>query len=197
MDHRYRYSSEQAEFIRNNVTGLSNNDLTDAFNNAFGMNVSVDKIKAYKKNNKLTSGLDGRFFKGQVSHNKGKKTGGGPKETLFKKGQIPANYMLVGTERVNSDGYIDIKIADPNIWRAKHKLVWEEHNGPVPAGSVIIFGDGNKLNPDIGNLIMVTRAQLAILNRRGLIQSDADLTRTGIIIADIIKKAYSLQKKAR
>jgi hypothetical protein len=119
----------------------------------------------------------------------------GGEETQFKKGNRPHNYKPVGTERVNGEGYVDVKIADPNKWRSKHILIWEKENGPVPKGHVIIFGDGNRLNLELDNLILVSRKQLAILNKNNLIQKDADLTRTGIIVADIYRKINE-QKKA-
>jgi hypothetical protein len=119
----------------------------------------------------------------------------GGEETQFKKGNRPHNYKPVGTERVNGEGYVDVKVADPNKWRSKHILIWEKENGPVPKGHVIIFGDGNRLNLELDNLILVSRKQLAILNKNNLIQKDADLTRTGIIVADIYRKINE-QKKA-
>ena len=110
------------------------------------------------------------------------------------KGQKPHNYKPVGSERVNGDGYVDVKIADPNKWRAKHRLLWEEENGPIPKGYVIIFGDGNRRNFQQDNLILVSKSQLAILNKNQLIQNDADLTRAGIVIADIYKKIGERKK---
>lgn len=41
---------------------------------------------------------------------------------------------------------------------------------------------------DINNLIMVSKSQLLKLNQHKLIKDDADLTRTGVIIADLITK---------
>jgi hypothetical protein len=94
----------------------------------------------------------------------------------------------VGSERVNVDGYTEIKVSDPNKWRCKHVVIWEAHNGPMPKGYAIIFGDGNKENFELDNLILVSRQQLLTLNRNRLIQNDADLTRTGVIIADLYQK---------
>lgn len=41
---------------------------------------------------------------------------------------------------------------------------------------------------DIDNLILVSRKQLLILNNNNLIKNDVELTKTGIIIADIYSK---------
>lgn len=104
-----------------------------------------------------------QFKKGFVPANKGKKM---PPEvyakcagTMFKKGQNPINHREVGSERIDRDGYIMIKVAEPNKWKLKHRLVWEQANGPIPKGYNIQFRDGNKLNLDIDNLYMISRKE--------------------------------------
>lgn len=186
----HRFTPEQKEFIKANVAGRSNADLTQQFNEHFGLLIRESQIKSFKKNNLLSSGLTGRFEKGRMPFNKGqKRTWVGGEETRFHKGNRPHNYLPVGTERVNTDDYVDIKIADPNKWRGKHLIEWEKHNcSPVPKGKAVIFGDRNRRNFDPDNLILVSRAQLAIMNNNGLIQNDADLTRTGVILADLYRK---------
>ncbi|WP_374218303.1 HNH endonuclease signature motif containing protein [Bacillus bingmayongensis] len=193
----HRYTEEQKEFIKNNVIGRTSNELTEMFNNQFELSLNVKQIRAFIKNHKLKSGLNTRFKKGQSPANKGKKGIGGWEPTQFKKGHKPHNYKPVGSERVNGDDYVDVKIADPNKWRAKHQLIWEEANGPIPKGYAVIFGDGNRRNFELGNLILVSRKQLAILNKNNLIQNDADLTRVGIAIADIYKKIGDRKRDAR
>jgi hypothetical protein len=115
--------------------------------------------------------------------------------TQFKKGHRPANYKPIGTQRVNSEGYVDIKVADPGIWKAKHKMIWEKANGPIPKGHVLIFGDGNKLNVQLENLILISRKQLATLNKNKLIQNNAELTRMGITLVDVYHKINERKKK--
>nr|WP_275901160.1 HNH endonuclease signature motif containing protein [Paenibacillus periandrae] len=142
--------------------------------------------------------MTGRFEPGRTPFNKGKKKDwAGGEATQFKKGHKPHNYVPVGSERINGDDYVDVKIADPNKWRGKHQLVWEKNNGPIPKGYVIIFGDGNRRNFDPNNLILISRGQLAIMNKNGLIQNNADLTRTGIIMADIYRKIGERKRSKR
>lgn len=186
----FRFTSEQKEFIRSHVMGRPVQELTDLFNETFKTEIRPSQIRAFKKNNGLSSGLTGRFESGHIPANKGKpKAWAGGEATQFQKGHKPHNYVPVGSERVNGDDYVDIKVADPNKWRGKHLIVWEQQNDrPVPKGHAVIFGDGNRRNFNPDNLILVTRGQLAIMNKRGLIQNDAELTRTGVIVADIYKK---------
>jgi hypothetical protein len=103
--------------------------------------------------------------------------------------------MPIGTECVKGDGYIWVKIADPGKWRQKHLLLWEKANGPVLKGHKVIFGDGDRQNIDINNLILVTAKQLAVLNRKGLIQNNAELTKTGIVLADLFSKMQERKRK--
>jgi len=192
------FTPEEAEFLREHVKGRGNQELTDLFNAHFDLNLALTQIMDYKKNHKLSSGLDGRFRPGQEPFNKGRKgvfLGGNVAEAAqFKMGHRPWNYMPVGSERVNDDGYVDIKVADPNKWKGKHIVIWEEHNGPVPKGHAVIFGDRNKRNFEPDNLILVSRKQLIRMNQSNLIKEAAELTKTGIIIADIYNKIGERRK---
>lgn len=202
----HKYTKDQAIFIRDNISGRTIPELTELFNSHFKLDTKYSQIRAYAKNHGLKCGVNCRFGKGHAPFNKGKKglTTGGV-ETQFKKGQMPHNHLPVGSERVRTprlyrsskDDYIDVKIAEPNKWRGKHILIWEEHNGPVPKGHAVIFGDGNNRNFDPSNLILVSRKQLAVLNKKRLIQNDADLTRTAIIVADIYSKVNERKTKTK
>ena len=182
------WSNEEKEYLKQIAPGHHYKEIQELMSKAYGLNLTLDQVKGAIGRYKLNTGFTGQFKKGQAPANKGMKGVGGWEPTQFKKGNKPHNYVPVGSERINGDGYLDIKIADPNKWRGKHILVWEEHNGPVPKGYAVIFGDGNRSNFDSNNLIIVSRQQLLILNRNKLIQKDADLTRTGVIIADLYQK---------
>ncbi len=186
----HRYTREQKEFIKENAVGLGTLPLTVLINTKFGINLEPSQIRSFKKNNKISSGLNGQYKKGHTPYTKGKPATKGWKANQFKKGQKPHNYLPVGTERVNGDNYVDIKIADPDVWKGKHILTWEKHNGPVPEGKVIIFGDKNNRNFDINNLLLVTRGELATLNRYSLIKNDSEITKAGINIVKV-KQAIS------
>lgn len=186
------FSKEQVDFIAEKVKGLSNQKLADLVNETFNLSITAKQMKTWKQNHGLSSGLKGS--EGIAPPNKGTKGlyNVGGNKTSFKPEQIPHNYKPVGTERIDRDGYTLIKVSDKGAWhkrwKLKHRVVWEKENGPIPRGHALLFADGNKQNITLENLILVSRKQLATLNKKGLIQNNADLTRTGIIVADLYQK---------
>lgn len=195
-----KYTDEMKQFILDNYKGRYNQELADLFNQKFNTNITSRTIKSYKANNKLNSGLTGKFRKGQTPHNKGKKM---PKEvyekvkhTMFAKGNVPPNHRPVGSERISKDGYIEVKVAEPNKWRLKQRVVYEEAKGKIPEGCPIIFLDGNKRNFDIDNLRCITRSELLYLNCNGLNNSN-EITETGILMARLDSAKNKRKKKLR
>ena len=85
-------------------------------------------------------------------------------KTRFKKGNTPHNHKSVGYQRITQDGYIEVKTEEPNIFKLKHRLVWEKEFGEIPAGNNIQFKDGNRLNCELENLYIITRADQVNIN---------------------------------
>lgn len=189
----HKYTDKQKEFIRKNAIGKSTKELTNMINEKFDINLKSNQIRAYKKNHKIVSGLDSKFSKGHTPWTKGKKRTW-HSLTEFKKNSVPHNYLPVGTERVNGNGYIDIKIADPKTWKAKHIIIWEEKNGKVPEGYKLAFADQDKSNVSLENIILVSKQQQLIMNKKGLFFKDAEITRTGAIIAKVHQSIYERSK---
>lgn len=76
-----------------------------------------------------------------------------------------------GTAKVQSHGYYVItSTKEGNNGEYLHKLIWIEHNGPVPDGDYIIHHiDDNKLNNDINNLELKTRPEHTKHHHKGKI----------------------------
>lgn len=192
---------EMDEYIREINSMRTAKEVAQMVNEKFGTSFTQEQIKGYRARHKLVSGLTGRFEKGQIPHNKGKKM---PPEvyekvkaTMFKKGNRPHNTLPVGTEIADAtpEHYIKIKIAEPNVWKYKHQLIWEEHNGPVPEGMNITFLDGNNRNFDISNLAMITNAENSLLTTLKLRKNKSELTAEGINIAKLHLAMKKLKKK--
>ncbi len=197
----HNYTPEQLEFIRRNIKKMTWAELTVKFNKVFGTDLSHKALSATGKRHGIKSGRTGCFPKEHVPWNKGMKGFNfGGKATQFKKGDKAHNWVPVGSERITRDGYAEVKVQDGKLqknWKGKHILIWEEHNGPVPPGHVVIFGDGNNRNFDLDNLILVTRKQPVRLNQKNLIQNNAELTKAGILIADIYNKIGERKRNAK
>jgi hypothetical protein len=118
-------------------------------------------------------GMGTRFQKGHKTWNTGLhyKAGGRSKLTRFKKGHIPRNWKAVGSTRINSEGYRDIKITDLGRgaldWRGLHRLNWIAVHGPIPKTHFLRFRDGDRLNAVVENLELVTRAEHLYRNYHG------------------------------
>jgi hypothetical protein len=179
----HRYTPAQIRFIESKITGRSPAEMTALFNRRFGLSITEGQIIGVAKYHKLRTGRDARF----------------------RTGNKPWNYRPVGTEQQDIFGYVKVKIADPGKWKYKHILIWEKANGKVPEGHAIIFADGNKSNMKLSNLLKVSRRELVVMNRLGLISADKSLTKQGKLIADVkllitdrkrgLKKRKNSQKK--
>lgn len=191
------YPPEVVAFIAEHNAGQTAKDVAELVNAAFGTTYTAAQIKGHRARHHLISGLTGCFEKGHVPYNKGMKRGSlpGMVATQFKEGHVPHNHKPVGSERDSRNGYIERKIAEPKTWRAVHVLNWEAVHGPVPKGYVVIFKDRNRLNSDISNLLLVSRAELARMNQRGLISSDPTLTEAGHTAAKIILATAKRRRK--
>ena len=140
----------------------------------------------------------GRFQKGNVSFNKGRKqseymTPEGilkGMEFRFKKGNISFNAKVNGelSDRVDSSGYAYryIRISAAK-WELYHRVVWQEANGTIPIDSIISFKDGNRLNCELENLELITKRDNVIRNRAGFLILPTELQTTKLLLTKIKK----------
>ena len=193
---RHIWSDEEKQYLAEITPGRGYKEIQSMMSCKFGFDYTHHQIKGAITRNKLNTGRTGRFEKGHATWNKGSKGLTKANVTSFKKGQKPHNYKPLGSERITKDGYCEIKVSDTGRrWKPKHVLIYEKHHGKVPKGSAVIFLDGDKRNFDIDNLYLVTRSQLAMLNKNSLIQKDADLTKTAINVVDLMKRISTIEKK--
>lgn len=190
MGYGIKWSDEEKEYLKKITPGHHYIEIANMMNKEFNREFTVNQIKSAIGRYKLNTGFNGRFKKGNVPHNKGKKGlyYKGCEKTWFKKGQAPINHKPVGSERIDRYGYILIKVAEPSVWKLKHRVIWEKANGPIPKNYTVIFLDGDKSNTDINNLALVSRSELLIVNQKKLIKSDTELSKVGINIAKVQSK---------
>lgn len=188
------WTEEEKAYLREIAQGRSREEMRVLMNEKFDYDFTLSQIVNACNRFKIKNGRQTTFQKGQTTWNKGLKGVMKANKGSFKKGNIPAVYKPVGSERIASDGYHHIKVADPNVWKYKHVVIWEEANGPLPEGHVVLFADGDKNNLSLDNLLLVSRKELAVLNKQRLIYEDKDLTKVGLTIAKLKIKTQQLKK---
>lgn len=168
-------SDEELEFIKENVKGKTSQELMEIFNKKFNRNLTRKQIAQIKKYNGFTSGVN----------------------TKFSKGSKPHNYKPIGSEFVDSQGYIWIKIADPNKWIHKSLFIYEQTYGNIPKGYSVIFLNGNKSDHSINNLQLIRNKEKLVMKNKHLFYENKELTKTGILIAEIINKSSEVKRNAK
>ena len=188
-----RFPNERTQDLANDL-GLTYSQVA---NRAFSM--GLKKSIEFKMSNKsgrhnlIEGGKPFRYPKGHEPHNKGVPMSSDVyervKHTMFKKGGKPHNTQPVGTIHFRTDKagrtYAYIKIKDKD-WRLMHRVVWEQHNGPIPPGHVVRFKDGNTMNWHIDNLEMFHQSGNMELNT---------IQRFPAELQEVIKLKSKLKKK--
>lgn len=157
-------NQEQHEFLINNVSDKNSSELTKLINKEFSLNLTISQIQRYKKHHKIKSGLD----------------------TRFKVGHRPSNKQKIGAEFTSTNGYVYVKVKQPNKWIKKGRYVYEQAHGKIPKGYCIMHGDGNKENCDLSNLILVENKDKLTAKNMHLLSSNYEVTKTGLLTAKLI-----------
>ena len=177
---RLEYTPEMIERIKEIVSLWSYKKCAQMMSEEFNYNFTSSMIEhkanrlGVKKPNNGANNLDPRS----------------PSINWFMKGRPSLNSKPVGTETVMKykDGriFVTVKIGMPNKWEFKHRLVYKQHYGEIPDGYMINFADGNHLNFDPDNLILVSKSENIMLNKNKLRFNDKDLTKTGLTLSKLI-----------
>ncbi|UTH07929.1 HNH endonuclease signature motif containing protein [Macrococcoides canis] len=189
-------TEEMIEWMHKNSNGVTTEALRNKFIEEYGY-IGSTPFGNFRRKLGLSSGLTGYFKKSKDPWNKGKsyQPGGKSVETRFKKGNKPPLYRPVGSERVDKDGYVVVKVAEGKRWKAKHRHIWEMHNGPIPKGHVVIFNNRDKRDFSIDNLLLVSRKQLAVINKLALFNGTKEGNESALLIADLIMKINEKEKE--
>ena len=190
------WTKEMADFVIANNKGRTHKEMAELVSKTFHKEINVKQIKAIRGRLKIDSGLTGRFEKGHVPPNKGRKGyhAPGSEKGWFKKGSQPWNKMKVGDEAWTTDGYLKVKIAEPNKWKMKHVLEWEKAHGPIPEGKMLTFLNGDHADCRPENLALITNAENLTMNHLKVRSSDPEATRTGITVAKLTRQIRKMEE---
>lgn len=195
--------NEVVNYLKSIVQGKTCKEIAELINKKYNTVYTENDIYNAKRRYKLKSNIDCKFKKGMTSHNKGKKWDDymskegqkNSKKTCFKKGHKPHNWVPVGTEILSTNGYIYIKVNEPNDWQLKHRYIYQKNYGEIPEGYSVIFLDQNKQNFNIDNLQLVKIKDKLVAKNNHLFSSDKEVTKTGICVAQLIDKTYEVKKQ--
>ena len=121
---------------------------------------SLSCYHRWRRDNGITLG---QFVKGHRTWNRGLKGIHLSPATEFREGHVSANKEVVGTvklRRTKRDGRRRawVKVAEPNKWELRAKVVWQEHYGSLPHGCVTHHRNRDTLDDSLTNLAVLTRA---------------------------------------
>lgn len=111
------------------------------------------------------------------------------RQTQFKSGHQPHNAKPVGYESVR-DGYVYVKVEHKRKMVLKHRHVWEQAHGPIPAGMNVTFRDGNRLNCALDNLELLSREECA----RRTVQTEAPEARAARVAKGAAKRNATIRR---
>lgn len=161
-----KYTPEQKQFIIDNIKGTKYRVLADMLNNKFGTNKTGHQLKHYCRRHGL---------KNDVTSESGQ----------FKKGHSITNNTEkpIGSERINQEGQLMIKVSNDaeayngyKNWKMKKVVIWESYHGTKPNDYTVLNLDGDKMNCDISNLILIEKSENRRLYKLGYVFNDPQLT---------------------
>ena len=194
------YTPEHLNWLRDNYPRMSMRELTEDFNMIFEQQITAATLHSVCKRFGIQCGRSGQFKRGAIPWNTGTKGVVVANSGTFRQGHRPGNWLSIGAERINGDGYRDRKLTDTGVgrvdWVPVHRIVWQEANGLLPSDRVVIFIDGDKTNITLDNLQDVSRGELGVLNTQGFATLPLELRRTFIATVKLQVAANKLQRKS-
>lgn len=139
------YTQEQIDSIREHYATMDTGKLAEIV----GLEYKQVNWKAYRLGLRKT-----KEFRSSLNAKSGAKSHGS-----FKKGCSPRNTKPIGSTRIGPKGYRLVKVAEPKVWVLLHRKIWEDANGPIPDGMIIIYKDKNKENCTLENLTIVNKKE--------------------------------------
>lgn len=145
----WKYTPEMTAWIRENSKGVEWDDLTPLFNEMFGCDKTARQLRSHAHDNGIHNGVYHTNHCG--SHN------------------VVRPARPVGSKRLDKDGYVVVKVAEPCKWRREQLVVWEQYHEPIDVHKeLLIHLDGNRQNNAIENLYKIDRRLIGMINQAGL-----------------------------
>jgi len=211
------WTPERDAWFREFVPGHTEREISAEHERLFGTPLTEGQIGNHKTKLGIRSGTHGgRFEKGSVPANKGRTwdemgIGAESRERMsagwFAKGHRPHNEGELLDERVDKDGFVQVKVDPRNaantmrMWIGKGQFVWMQHNGrDWPERCRCVFADRDRRNFDPDNIVPVPNDLYPIVCGavRGQVgYHDRESLEVAIASAMVTRKRAELAAKAR
>lgn len=194
-----KWTTEKIEYLTEITPGKSYKEIRTLMCDRFPSRFEVGQIKSAISRYGLHTGRkEGGFKKGHTPYNKGTKGVSKPNKGCFAKGHRGIRRRPIGSEYIDPKrGIAQVKVGEPNIWKYKHRVIWEEANGPIPDDHCIIFLDGDKTNVTLGNLALVSRLLSGHMTGNGLFDTNPEVTKSGTILAKLMCKTTEAKERTK
>ena len=168
-----RFSNEEIEIVKQYYPDNGASKTAEILNGIFGTNRDSDSIKRLASKHKIR--CSELYLKNRLSKSSKERFDRIGRPNGFK--QKPHEKGFIRLETVNGVQFYRMKTSTG--WKTAGRAVWEQHNGPIPKGYKIIYLDGNSLNYDISNLVVVSpKVQYQIIRNKSYKLGDPELTKT-------------------
>ena len=181
------YTKEMDKFILDNCKGISVAKLTEMFNEHF----ETDLTKGAMKSRMGRIGARNELLLHKETHPAINHPNA--VATRFKKGQASLVASPIGTERLNADGYYQVKVSNDK-WVLKQRFIYQQAYGDLKDNEEIIFLDGDRSNFELSNLMKISKSESVRLNCLGLRTTDKDLTKAGV---GMVRLDQTIRKKQK
>ena len=200
MNNVHKWTESQLNYLYNETKGLTAREIQEHLNKTYNLNLTLHHIrgKLVRCNIKPRENQKGVKL-GTPSKLKGRKKeyiSEKQRATMFKKGNF--NGLPVGAERVGKDGYTYVKIAQPNKWKLKARIIWEQyHQREVPKNCQLVYLDRDRQNLDINNLDIAEKGVILTAINKGIYTNEAEINRTVINLVELERKIKKYSKSVQ
>lgn len=169
---RNKYTKEFEKFVKENVSKYTKEDFRVLLQDKYNMKISSESLRRY---------LNRHHIKGKYID-------------YMKHNVRNVKQSPIGAEKTTKEG-VFIKIAQPDIWRRKTRVMYEKyHNCKLSDNDYILF-----LNRDINdfrkeNLIKVSKTEMAYLKNKDMYSKNTKLMKLGILTARLMIKTKEVIK---
>lgn len=175
-----KFTAEEDAFIRNNYMTIPTKRISKILGRSegtarqrmaiLGLKIPASVVEKFRR--------ESQYKAGRVPENKGKRqkdfmSGEAINKTVatrFKKGARVHNEKYDGAvvtryshRKRNYPPYKWIRISKAK-WKKLHVHLWEEANGAIPPGKIVVFKDRNTLNCELSNLDLLSREENMMRN---------------------------------